>query len=163
MQCVPGSTLRKGWNTLPWRSRQNIHNYTLKSEKVYSSSYCEDRGRIFLILSWTEKQYVLECALKRWLCLLLYPGERQYFPYYTMKMGVADSTLKTEDECSWLYLEDKGSIFLILLWRQRICSFYSWREKQYIISFKTFAATWFNIVFSGAQPRQFVWIQRFGD
>jgi hypothetical protein len=31
------------------------------------------------------------------------------------------------------------------------------------ISFKTFAATWFNIVFSGAQPRQFVRIQRFGD
>jgi hypothetical protein len=31
------------------------------------------------------------------------------------------------------------------------------------ISFKTLAATWFNIVFSGAQPRQLVWIQRFGD
>jgi hypothetical protein len=57
----------------------------MKGENVRSASYSENRWSIFFILPWRNGKYI------------------------------PDSILKTEEVCSWLCPEDRGSIFLTTL------------------------------------------------
>jgi len=71
-------------------------------------------------------------------------GQKKYVSHSIMKTGFADSTLKTKEACSWRYLTDGGSIFLILHWRHKQYVSFSiaedrddifliayWRQNQY--------------------------------
>jgi hypothetical protein len=85
-----------------------------------------------------------------WLCLVCVSNRIHLlysYRYTSLELQEAETFLR-----SWYFL----------IWSRNSLHFME-PTLGYNISFKTFAATWFSIVFSGAQPRQFVWIQRFGD